>query len=179
MMLESYEADYVRKTSNVFSREQIEQVLQVKKDCPGWRMRKALAAVGFCGALRCVEIRSIELGSVTIDEEGAWVTFFHGKQRGEAKKNEFLVPYNRSEPGLCMATRLIHYMNKLRESLPTLGEHDALFRRPIKGGYANKPIGRNTLGKIPRLMAGELHLPNPERYTGHSFRYSQNCNLWL
>ena len=170
MMLESYEADYVRKTSNVFTREQIEQILQLDMDCPKWVLRKALAVVGFCGALRCIEIRSIELGSIRDDEEGLWITFFHGKQRGEAKKNEFLVPYNRSEPHLCMATRVIHYVNRLRESLPTLGENDALFRRPIKHGFANKPIGRNMLGKIPRFMATELNLPNPEKYTGHSFR---------
>ena len=169
-MLQNYEADYVRKTSHVFTRGEIEQVLQLDMTCPKWVVYKAIAVVGFCGALRCMELRSITIGSVRMDDEGAWVQFFHSKQRGEAKKNEFLVPFNRDEPHICMATRLINYMNKLKESLPTLGPTDALFRRPIKKGYANKPIGRNRLGSIPRELATQLGLEDPKKYTGHGFR---------
>ena len=170
MLIQTYEAGYVRKTSDVFTRSQVEQILQLDLHCPKWVVWKAIAVVGFCGALRCCELRSIELGNIKTDDEGLWITFFHGKQRGEGKKNEFIVPFNRSEPHICMASRLIHYMNKLRESIPTLGDEDALFRRPIKKGYMNKPIGRNQLGKIPRLMATELGLKSPEKYLGHSFR---------
>ena len=171
-MLKTYEAGYVRKTSNVFSREEVEQILQLDLHCPTWVMRKAVTAVGFCGALRCAELRLINLGSVKLDDkgEGAWISFTHAKARGEAKTNEFIVPYNRSEPQICMATRLVHYMNKLLEALPDLGPQDALFRRPLKKGYGNKPIGRNTLGKMPYAMALQLGLPDPKRFTGHGFR---------
>lgn len=169
-MLQNYEADYVRKTSKVFTREEIEQVLQLDLNCPTWVLWKAIAVVGFCGALRCMELRSITVGSIRVDDEGAWISFFHSKQRGEAKKNEFIVPFNRSQPHICMASRLIHYTNKLKEALPELGPNDALFRRPIKKGYANKPIGRNRLGTIPRDLATQLGLPDPKGYTGHGFR---------
>ena len=107
---------------------------------------------------------------VKVDDEGAWIEFTHAKQRGEAKENEFLVPYNRREPQICMATRLIHYKDRLLESLPSLGPKDALFRRPLKKGYMNKPIGRNKLGEVPYEMAIELGLENPKRFTGHGFR---------
>ena len=170
MMLKSYESGYVRKTSNVFNRDEVERILQLDKHCTTWVLRKAITAVGFCGALRCAELRSITLGSIKLDDEGAWISFTHAKQRGEAKENEFIVPYNRSEPHICMATRLIHYRKKLLESLPTLGLEDALFRRPLKKGYGDKPLGRNTLGKVPYEMALELRLENPKRFTGHGFR---------
>ena len=169
-MLKTFEAGYVRKTSKVFTREEIEKILQIDLSCPTWVMWKAITAVGFCGALRCAELRSIVLGSVTINEEGCWIKFHHAKQRGEAKKNEILVPFNRSEPKLCMATRVIYYMEMLRKSLPDLGENDALFRRALKKGYGDKPVGRNTLGKIPFNIAVKLGLPEPKKYTGHGFR---------
>ena len=169
-MLKTYEAGYVKKTSRVFTRDEIEKALQLDLSCPTWVMWKAIASVGFCGALRCVELRSINLGSVTINDEGCWISFFHAKQRGEAKKNEFLVPFNRSEPNLCMATRLIYYMECLRKSLPDLGEKDPLFHRALKKGYGEKPLGRNTLGKIPFHMAVKMDLPEPKKYTGHGFR---------
>lgn len=41
--------------------------------------------------------------------------------------------------------------------------------------YRNKlctvqPVGKNTFGAIPQTIAKYLQLPNPERYTGHTFR---------
>ena len=169
-MLKSYEAGYVRKTSSVFTRDEIEQILQVDMNCTTWVLRKAIAAVGFCGTLRCAELRSIKWENVKVDDEGAWITFTHAKARGEVKENQFLVPFNRSKPEICMATRLIHYMDKLREALPTLDPKHALFLRPLKKGYMKMPIGRNKLGQIPYEMALQLGLPNPKKFTGHGFR---------
>lgn len=41
--------------------------------------------------------------------------------------------------------------------------------------YRNKactvsPVGKNTFGAIPKKIAEYMQLPNPERYTGHTFR---------
>ena len=113
MQLQSYEADYVVKTANVFALDEIEVILQLDNNSAVWVMRKALAAVAICGGLRCCEVRNITLRDVVTDDEGAWVTFRHGKQRGAQKVNEFIVPFNRPKPHLCYATRLINYMDKV------------------------------------------------------------------
>ena len=112
--LQSYEADYEVKTANVFTLDEVQQVLQLDKYTPVWVMRKALTAVAICGGLRCCEVRKITLRDVVVDEEGAWITFRHGKQRGPEKVNEFIVPFDRSKPHLCYATRLVDYMDKVK-----------------------------------------------------------------
>ena len=38
-------------------------------------------------------------------------------------------------------------------------------------------IGVNTISKVPSLIAQFLKLPNPELYTGHSFRRTSACVL--
>ena len=35
--------------------------------------------------------------------------------------------------------------------------------------FANIPLGKNELGKVPHLIAEFLKLPKPEMYTFHSF----------
>lgn len=115
--LSSYMAGHTPKQAGVFSQEEINCILQLERDCPKWVMRKAMVAVAICGGNRCCELRLITLDSVKMDREGAWVTFFHGKQRGMRKKNEFIVPFNRGEPHLCYATRLIHYIDRVRASI--------------------------------------------------------------
>lgn len=39
-----------------------------------------------------------------------------------------------------------------------------------KGKCSTQVIGINTIGSMPRKIAGFLKLENPERFTGHSFR---------
>ena len=191
MQLQSYEANYVVKTANVFSQDEIESILKLDKTSPVWVMRKALAAVALCGGLRCCEVRNITLRDVVTDEEGAWVQFRHGKQRGAEKSNEFIVPFNREKTHLCYAACLISYMDQvlktfrfkisflqfimthsfqLEKSLPGLDPDSALFRRPTKSGFANSPIGRNMLGRVGVAIAEELGLENAKKYTGHCFR---------
>ena len=38
------------------------------------------------------------------------------------------------------------------------------------GKCENRPIGINTIGSMPKKIAQFLGLPEPELYTGHSFR---------
>ena len=40
-----------------------------------------------------------------------------------------------------------------------------------------QPIGRNTLGKIPNVVAKFLKLPTPKLYTGHCMRRSSTTLL--
>ena len=38
--------------------------------------------------------------------------------------------------------------------------------------YTEQPMGRNTIGSIPKYIANFLELPSPDSYTGHCFRRS-------
>ena len=177
MLLKSYDVGHVKKKASVFHLHEIEQALQLSYDCPYWVLRKAAVAVAYCGALRGCELRSLTLGNVRIDDEAIWVDFYQGKQRGEEKINGFAIPFNRTEPQICMATRVVDYRMKLLASVPDLKPEDAFWRRTLKYGYSEKEVmGKWTLAKIGKEVAAELNLSKPNTYTGHCFRRSTSTN---
>lgn len=53
---------------------------------------------------------------------------------------------------------------------PTTIETKKLFLRYKNGKMENQPIGINTIGKMPHIIATWLNLPEASRYTGHCFR---------
>ena len=73
MLLKRYEAGYIRKVASVFTIFQIRQAIQLDLNSPRWVLRKAAIAVAYCGGLRCAELRSLQIGDVTEDEEGLWI----------------------------------------------------------------------------------------------------------
>ena len=172
-MLKGYASGYQRKSASIFTREQMEQALQVENFSPNWILWKAVVSVAFLGGLRGIELRSVTFGNVNIDNQGVWVDYAQAKRKGEEKMNGFLIPFNRGEPHLCFATRVTNYRDKLLESFPDIQPQDAFFRRALKNKFSQKEvIGRTAFGKIGKKIAAELHLNNPEGYTGHCFRRS-------
>ena len=172
ILLKSYDKGHVKKKANVFTPSQIEQALQLPYDSPYWVLRKAAVSVAYCGALRGCELRSLALGNITVDEEAIWVEFFQGKQRAEEKMNGFAIPFDRTNPEVCMATRVQDYRIKLLASIPDLKPEDCFWRRTLKGGYSSLEVmGEWTLANIGKEFAAELKLPSPASYTGHCFRY--------
>lgn len=55
---------------------------------------------------------------------------------------------------------------------PPTTTHRRFFINYKKGKCSVQCVGINTFGKMPAEIASYLGLPNPERYTGHSFRRS-------
>ena len=172
-MLKGYASGYQRKSASIFTREQMEQALQVQDYSLNWVLWKAIVSVAFLGGLRGIELRSITYGNVNIDNQGVWVDYSQAKRKGEEKMNGFLIPFNREEPHLCFATRVTNYRDKLLESVPEIKPQDAFFRRVLKKRFSNKEvIGRTAFGRIGREIATKLNLSNPEGFTGHCFRRS-------
>ena len=171
LLLNGYQQGYERKTASIFTLDQIKAALQLPHSNSKWVMWKAVTATAYCGGLRGIEARSITQGNVHIDEEGKgiWMSYYQGKQKGEVKKNRFLVPFG--EP-VCFGTHVRRYLDLLRQSLPDLNEEDPLFLRPTKSGFCTQPMGENQLGNIGKQLAKELGLPNPSTFTGHCFRRS-------
>ena len=175
LLLQSYEVGYVPKKASIFSLDQIEEALQLPLTAPKWILRKAGMAIAYCGGLRGCELRSIKLKDVQEDAEAVWIDYDQGKQRGMSKRNGFLVPFNRMNPKLCFATRVIHYRNELLRSVPNLDPEEAFFRRALKNGISRLEVmGRTMLGTIGKDIASELNLAEPKTYTGHCFRRSFN-----
>ena len=59
--------------------------------------------------------------------------------------------------------------------VPTV--HDRVFMNFRIGKCTVQPIGKNKIAKMPREIAEFLNLPNPELYTGHSFRRTSSTLL--
>ncbi|KAJ8678417.1 hypothetical protein QAD02_014204 [Eretmocerus hayati] len=55
---------------------------------------------------------------------------------------------------------------------PDNAPKDRFFLNYHDGKCTRQPVGINKMGSIPKKIATWLGLPQPERYTGHSFRHS-------
>ncbi len=172
LLLKNYNVGYTRKTAKVFSRDEILLGLQLNEASAEWVLRKCAIAIAYCGGLRCCELRNLQIGSLKRDAEGVWVTYWQGKQKGEEKKNNFLVPFNHNNPHLCFASRVVAYTNTLLQCIPDLDDTDLLFHSCALKGYGKGPMGKHTLAETGKLLARKLSLLNPEEYTGHCFRRS-------
>jgi integrase len=60
---------------------------------------------------------------------------------------------------------------------PNSVTHKRLILTYRSGHCISSPIGINTIGKMPRIIAEYLKLPNPELYTGHCLRRSSITHL--
>ena len=165
-LLRHYEHGYVRKVARIFTKNEILAALQIDSDTPKWTLRKAAIALSYCGGLRCAELKSIKRGHVSVQEDGIWIRYNQAKQRGEQKDNKFLIPFNRAKPELCFGTRVVHYLEMLKKSIPHLADDESLFQTPLKKGFKQQTTGRNTMHDIGKEVARELNLPEPIAYTG-------------
>ena len=184
LMLKTYEHGYVRKTASIFTQAQIKQALQIDKNSPKWIMRKAAIAIAYCGGLRGADLRSITVSGVSVEADGVWINYTQSKQKGEVKRNQFVVPFVKispppiaglpapSEDEVCYGSRVVVYLELLRHCHPNISPDKPLFLRARKNGLGLQPMGANMLGNISREIAEELNLPNPETFTGHGFRRS-------
>ena len=89
-MIKGYASGYQRKSAGIFSREEMEAVIQLPNDSITWILWKAVVSVAFLGGLRGIELRSITFGNVTVDDQGCWVDYYQAKRKGEEKVNGFL-----------------------------------------------------------------------------------------
>ncbi len=172
VQLKRYSAGYERKQARVFSYEEIMKFLLMPCEEPKsyWLLRKCAAVLAFTGGLRCTELKSLTFESLEHTQEGYVVHYTPAKQRQELKRACFLVPYNRDSPSECFARHVDNYIDAVRSSVSKL-EGD-LFKTCLKQGFSKVSMGINYIYGIPKDIACMLQLPNPEKYTGHSFRRS-------
>lgn len=71
----------------------------------------------------------------------------------------------------------INLIKKYASLRPKIVTHRRFFITYRKGYCTVTPIGINTIGKMPKIIAHFLKLPNPELFTGHCFRRSSISHL--
>lgn len=62
--------------------------------------------------------------------------------------------------------------NKYVGLRPKHAKVNSLFLSYHGGKCSSQPVGKNTLGKMPRMIAEFLKLPDANKFTGHCFRRS-------
>lgn len=169
MLIKSYEAGYVRKTAEAFSKDEMMKYLNEAPNSGEHIHIKCAATLGFFGGLRCADLITIECHDFNFNETtGMWVKYSVSKQRGEKISNTFNVPLE-----FCKYLEL--YDNKIADCNANEGRLLKTFRAcksKEDGYYTKQPMGIHTVRKFPVKMASFLGLSNPKKYTGHSFRRS-------
>lgn len=168
MLLKSFESGYVRKKSNIFTKDEINKFLTSAPDSGEFIHIKAGIVLGFCGGLRCADLISIQNSDFEFNEvSGMWVSYCVSKQRGEEIKNKFNVPLEYCE-----------YLERFDHALHNAGVAEGRIfkayrcRKDGSGYYTRQVMGIHQLRKFTFKVAEYLKLPNPASYTGHALRRS-------
>lgn len=120
--------------------------------------------MGYCGACRREELTNMSIDDIEYKIDTILVT----------------VPKTKTNvPRLFVISdevwiNLIQKYNNIR---PLHTPHRRFFLTYRNGHCTTQPIGINTMGQMPKIMAAFLKLPNPEQYSGHCFRRSSASHL--
>ena len=171
MQLKAYQNGYQRKCAKTFSLQEFLDFMKKPLQSKYWVVRKAFAAIAWSGGLRCHELHQLKIGSIKFTTEGCQVSFEHAKQVAEVKQNTILVPFNKTNPSICLASKVKMYLDELG---PLANDKTSpLFKGCMKGKhFVKSPMGKNTLHSIGKDVAKELGLDDWSCYTGHCWRRS-------
>ncbi len=171
LQLKAYQRDYSRKVAAVFTLADFHKFLRLDLPSPYWIVRKAFAAIAWSGGLRCDELHRLTIGSLKKSDDGYVITFSHAKQLLERKENTFLVPFNKADQSICLASKVSTYLQCV-DSL-ALDNGSRLFVGCMGGkAFVKTPMGINMLRNIGKDVACILSLESPMAYTGHCWRRS-------
>lgn len=118
---------------------------------------QVLLIVGIYGACRRQELTNLSTKNIT--DEGDFVII---------KIVETKTHHNRE-------FTITHHLNIFRKYSALRTEstkHDRFFVNYRNGKCSSQPVGINTIGGIPKVIAEYLNLKDPHLYTGHCFRRS-------
>lgn len=125
--------------------------------------------IGLAGACRRAEITNLLVENVK--DEGSCFHIIIPTCKTKTRR-EFFVTSGNNE-GLNHVETIRKYI-KLR---PENCDHERFFIFYKAGKCTKQPVGVNTIGSVPSLIAQFLQLPNSKEYTGHCFRRSSSSLL--
>ncbi|KAL7303492.1 hypothetical protein TKK_0003659 [Trichogramma kaykai] len=148
---------YKPKKSAVLTMEQVQKFLIDSNDDTYLAM-EAILIFGIFGYLRCKEFLNILTTDIT-DTGSQYIVLIRDTKTGIDRN--FVI--GQQYYGIIKA-----YLDLRPSDMPS----NRLFVYYNKGKCTRQFIGKNTLSGIPKIIAQQLNLPDPDSYTGHCFRRS-------
>lgn len=147
------------KKSLVLERRHIEEFILNAPD-KTYLLAKVVAVFGMFGACRREELHDLCVQDVTPEGSVLLVNI---------RRTKTYVPRTFT----IVSTDAIDYValyNRYAALRPKHVKVNSLFLSYHGGKCACQIVGKNTLGKVPRMIAEYLKLPNADKFTGHCFR---------
>lgn len=163
LFLKGFDEDTKVKAA-IFDEALLKKFLTDQVDSSYWEVRQAIAMTAYFGGLRLTECLDLQLEKFNRGEEGFIITHSRAKQRTDKKTTRFLIP---EEGGY--ARQLGVYIDKVKNQLEKF-QGRVWFTAKKEGSLTSQFMGKNTVCKVPHEIAELLSLPDPSRYTFHSFR---------
>lgn len=163
-----------KKQSSIFSKEEIFQFLgQSSNEDKKLLVKKAVTIIAYYGGLRCAELVALTFKDIAINEHDITVFIRTCKTDPQGKsKFYFTIPQTNDEHN-CPYKIIQMYYESVQKKVGRFFQNFNLKSQQFSG----QPMGRNTIGAIPKFIATYLKLDNPESYTGHCFRRSSATAL--
>ena len=136
----------------------------MKLDTAYWEMRQAIAITAYFGGLRVAECMDLALEKIIRGPEGFTITHTRAKQRSDKRSTKFLVPQVGGYADL-----LAVYLDKVKNQLDRYKGRMWYTGRKTDI-LTTQCMGKNSVSKVPHEIAALLNLPDPSKYTFHSFR---------
>ncbi|KAF5298757.1 hypothetical protein FQR65_LT09626 [Abscondita terminalis] len=153
---------YTAKKSKIFNREQVNSYLS-KADDDVHLMRKVALIIGVAGACRADELINLSVDNINDLGSSLRIRFPHAQKK---VSRTFVITSREGE------IDVLDLYRKYARLRPNKTNHRRFFIFYKDGKCTVQPVGKNTMGKVPNVIAKWLKLPNPERYTAHCFRRS-------
>ena len=160
-----------KKQSKAFTKTEIMQYLKEEPEDNEQLYYKVVLVLGYYGALRMAELVEITFENISTIGNGYNIYIVRKKtDKANIRETKYLP---RLDGPTCPCRILEKYMNNFTK----LERTGWLLRRYWLGKFTKNHIGINVISKIPSIIAKYLNLPEPNGYTGHSFRSSSATAL--
>lgn len=148
--------------AEVFTKEDISKFMVTAPD-ETYLMIKVATIFGLAGACRRAELTQITVDN--IEDKGNLIMVKITDSKNHSARS-FVISQEVNNGTFLQLYR------KYANLRPPITSHRRFFIKYTKGKCSAQCVGINNFGKMPSEIAAYLHLRNPERYTGHSFRRS-------
>lgn len=146
---------YRSKKSKILTHEQVENFLNEAPD-EKYLMVKVATIFGLFGACRREELCNLLVEDIEITNKSLVIQLPNTKTK-----------VSRS---FCIVGKYVDYFRKYNALRPPNIKHRRFFLKYMNNKCTANPVGINTFGKMPSIVAEFLKLPEPKQYTGHCFR---------
>jgi integrase len=152
--LKSLEKSHLVTKSKVFSMDEFLKFLRIPDDNQNLHL-KCVLVVGVFGLLRISELTNLRFEDVK--KHSSYYSFYISISKTDQAKKGFK---------FFVVDEFVVYIDNYIQTFSDQQRHGRFFKKL----GTNSPIGKNTIGKFPSIVANLLNLDDPSKYTGHAYR---------